>query len=163
MKCRINQPLIKRHKGLIGSCFCSRKNLYLCFHLSGVARGFRASISDYTFGRFTLRLQGDLFANIMRLEIAFFNARKTGEITSRLTSDCTKIGDGLSNLNIFIRSIVQISVIIIFMVKLSWQLTLITLIMLPIIVMVSSGMGCNLRMSWFKLLFRYLDEVEIYL
>ena len=120
-----------------------------CFHCTGVARGFRASISDYTFGRFTLRLQGDLFANILRLEIAFFNARKTGEITSRLTSDCTKIGDGLSNLNIFIRSIVQISVIIIFMVKLSWQLTLITLIMLPIIVMVSSGMG-YMRMSWFN-------------
>lgn len=46
----------------------------------------------------------------MKQDIAFFDQTKTGEITSRLSSDITTVGEAISiNLNIFLRSSVQTS------------------------------------------------------
>lgn len=110
--------------------------------LAGFSAGMRGGILTYIFGRYTLRLQNTLFAKIMQMEIGFFDERKTGEITSRLTSDCTKIGDGIGfNLNIFMRSIVKMVGILFFMVKLSWKLTIVMFITFPVIGIISEFFG----------------------
>ena len=109
--------------------------------VSGLSTGIHEGISDYVIGRLTLNLQSNLFSAIMRMEVGFFDERKTGEITSRLTSDCTKIGDGLKDINTLLGSVVQIVVIVCFMIKLSWKLTLVTLIFLPVIALISAVFG----------------------
>ena len=110
--------------------------------LAAFSAGMRGGIFTYIFGRYTLRLQGTLFSSIMKMEIGFFDVRKTGEITSRLTSDCTKIGDGIGyNLNVFMRSIVQIIGILSFMIKLSWKLSIVMLVTLPVIAIISEIFG----------------------
>ena len=55
------------------------------------------------------RIRNLLFAAIVRQDIEFFDQNKTGEITSRLSSDVTTVGEAISiNLNIFLRSFVSI-------------------------------------------------------
>ena len=66
------------------------------------------------------------------LETAFFDQTKTGDITNRLSADCQIMVDTLSlNINIFLRSSITAIGSIVFMVKLSWNLSLLTLIGLP--------------------------------
>ena len=54
---------------------------------------------------------------------------KTGDITSRLSSDTTLVGDQVSlNVNVFLRSLVQAIGVLIFVGILWWRLTLVAFI-----------------------------------
>ena len=113
---------------------------------TGFAAGIRAGVFTFVFSRYILRLQSLLFSAIIKMEIGFFDARKTGEITSRLTSDCTKIGDCVGlNVNIFSRNVVKIIGILFFMFKLSWKLSLLTLVSLPVVAILSEIFGGRYR------------------
>ena len=112
--------------------------------LAGFAAGCRAGLFTFVIGRYTLRLQYKLFSCLTSMEIGFFDVRKTGELTSRLTSDCTKIGDGIGlRFNIFTRSVVRIMGILFFMIKLSWKLSTVTLVAVPVIAIVSKYFGAK--------------------
>jgi len=79
-------------------------------------------------------------------DIGFFDVTKTGEITSRLTSDTMLVGDQVTlNINIFLRSLVQIVGVLLFMTMLSWQLTLLAFISVPIITVLSKWYGHLIR------------------
>ncbi|XP_066913473.1 ABC-type oligopeptide transporter ABCB9-like [Clytia hemisphaerica] len=113
---------------------------------AGFFSGTRAGFFTLVFARYVLRLQKQLFESIMKMEIGFFDVRKTGEITSRLTSDCTKVGDGLGlNFNIFLRSIVRVIGILAFMLKISWRLSIVTLVSVPVIGILSEAFGDKYR------------------
>ena len=76
-----------------------------------------------------LRIRSKLFSRIMQQEIGFFDTTKTGDITSRLSSDCKTMVDTLSlNTNIFLRSSVKAIGCLVLMFRLSWNLSLVTII-----------------------------------
>ncbi len=75
-----------------------------------ITSGLRGFIFTITSTNLIQRLRNTLFAAILKQDIEFFDQTKTGEITSRLSSDITTVGEAVSvNLNIFLRSAVQIS------------------------------------------------------
>ena len=77
---------------------------------------------------------------IMRMEIGFFDVRKTG--ASRLTSDWTKIGEGIRiKVNVFMRNLVKIIGILFFMMKIYWKLSIVTLVSIPVIAIISEAFG----------------------
>ncbi|CAG2229586.1 ABCB9 [Mytilus edulis] len=83
-----------------------------------------------------------LFGSVIEQEIGFFDTVKTGDITSRLTSDTTVMTDTVTlNINIFTRNLILGVGIIVFMFKLSWRLSLLTLIAFPIVLGVSKVYG----------------------
>eukprot|EP00112_Aurelia_sp_Birch-Aquarium-sp1_P012289 Seg2586.4 transcript_id=Seg2586.4/GoldUCD/mRNA.D3Y31 product="ATP-binding cassette sub-family B member 9" protein_id=Seg2586.4/GoldUCD/D3Y31 len=109
---------------------------------ASIATGLRGGTFTYVMARFTIRLQNFLLEHILKQEIGFFDTKKTGSIISRLTSDTTKMGDQIAlNVNVFLRNIVKIIGILIFMAKLSWKLTIVTIVGTPIIVMLSEAYG----------------------
>ena len=61
-----------------------------------VAEGIATTMRDYFFNvaaeRVTAHLRQNVFAHLLRQEIAFFDREKTGELTSRLASDVPAIG-----------------------------------------------------------------------
>jgi ATP-binding cassette subfamily B (MDR/TAP) protein 9 len=118
---------------------------------SVITSGLRGFIFSVTSTNLIQRLRNLLFASIVKQDIEFFDETKTGEITSRLTSDITTVGEAVSvNLNVFLRSIVQISKYsstkflirirsssvlvgtIVMMLVLSWNLFLLVLITGPL-------------------------------
>lgn len=77
---------------------------------SVVFSGLRGFIFSITLTNLIQRLRDRLFAAILKQDIEFFDRTKTGDITSRLSSDITTVGEAVSvNLNIFLRSSVQMS------------------------------------------------------
>lgn len=83
---------------------------------------------------------------LLAQDIGFFDVTKTGDITSRLSSDTTLVGDQVTlNVNVFLRSLVQVIGVLIFMFMLSWQLSLIAFISVPIITILSKWYGEYVR------------------
>ncbi|XP_019617921.1 PREDICTED: ATP-binding cassette sub-family B member 9-like [Branchiostoma belcheri] len=109
---------------------------------SGVCAGLRGGLFSVCMARLNIRLRNLLFKSVTQQEIGFFDSVKTGDITSRLTSDTSTMSDMLSlNLNIFLRSFVRGAGTLFFMFKLSWQLTIFTLVIVPVVAGVSKIYG----------------------
>ena len=87
-------------------------------------------------------LRSDLFAHLQKMELAFFTATKTGAIQSRLANDVSAVRTVLTDTA---TTIVQNSVTVISafiaMVLLSWQLTIITLVLMPVFVWLQLRVG----------------------
>ena len=72
--------------------------------ISAVAAGLRGSILIVANGRLNIAVRKALFKSLLHQEIAFFDKTETGDLTSRLTSDTTKLSDQIGlNLNILLR------------------------------------------------------------
>ncbi|XP_027432549.1 ATP-binding cassette sub-family B member 9 isoform X3 [Zalophus californianus] len=93
-------------------------------------------------GRLNIRLRNRLFRSLVSQEMSFFDENRTGDLISRLTSDTTMVSDLVSqNINIFLRNTVKVTGVVVFMFSLSWQLSLVTFMGFPIIMMVSDIYG----------------------
>lgn len=76
----------------------------------------------------------------------------SGEVTSRLTSDCQTMSDTVAlNVNVFLRNIVMLVGSMLFMMVLSWRLSLVTFIVVPIIFVASKIFGTyyDVRLGYF--------------
>ena len=91
-------------------------------------------------------LRRDLYAHLMRLPIRFFETRRTGEITSRLTSDASVVQSAVS------QALAQLvnqgallvgSIVLLFVTN--WQLTLLMLLVVPVVMFGARIFGRKLR------------------
>ncbi|ELW65494.1 ATP-binding cassette sub-family B member 9 isoform X2 [Tupaia chinensis] len=116
---------------------------------SSFAAGIRGGIFTLIFARLNIRLRNCLFRSLLSQETSFFDENRTGDLISRLTSDTTMVSDLVSqNINIFLRNTVKVTGVVVFMFSLSWQLSLVTFMGFPIIMMVSNIYGkCYKRLS----------------
>ncbi len=87
-------------------------------------------------------LRSTLFAHLQKMELAFFTATKTGAIQSRLANDVSGVRTVLTDTatTILQNSVTVISAFIA-MVILSWKLTLITLVLMPLFVYLQLRVG----------------------
>ncbi|XP_012519021.1 PREDICTED: ATP-binding cassette sub-family B member 9 isoform X3 [Propithecus coquereli] len=109
---------------------------------SSFAAGIRGGIFTLIFARLNIRLRNCLFRSLVSQETSFFDENRTGDLISRLTSDTTMVSDLVSqNINIFLRNTVKVTGVVIFMFSLSWQLSLVTFMGFPIIMMASNIYG----------------------
>jgi len=69
------------------------------FVVQGIAMGLRSYLFTVAGERIVTRLRHDLFTSIMEQEIAFFDERRTGELTNRLASD-TAVLQNTASVNI---------------------------------------------------------------
>lgn len=101
-------------------------------------------------------LRKSLFGHLLGLPVRFFESRKTGEITSRLTSDIGTVQGAVSqSLAEFVnQSITLVGGIIILFVK-NVQLTLVMLSILPAVIIAGAYFGRRLR----KISTVYQDKV----
>ncbi|KAI6183113.1 Antigen peptide transporter 2 [Aphelenchoides bicaudatus] len=110
--------------------------------LSTIFGGLRGGFFEYATYLVDQSMRRDLFRSIVRQEIAFFDKAQTGEIISRLSSDCQTVSSVVStNINIFMRNMVMLVGALVFMFLLSWRLALITFIAIPPIAFVTKIYG----------------------
>ena len=84
--------------------------------------------------------------SLLTQDQGFFDVTKTGDITSRLSSDTTLVGDQVTlNVNVFLRSLVQIVGVLVFMFRVSWQLSILAFISVPVITILSKSYGNFVR------------------
>ncbi|KAK0424982.1 hypothetical protein QR680_008962 [Steinernema hermaphroditum] len=110
--------------------------------VSSIFGGLRGGCFTYASMIVNCRMRCDLFRSLMRQEIAFYDQTKTGEITSRLTSDCQTMATTVAtNLNVFMRNGVMLLGSLGFMFSMSWHLTLVTFIAVPLVGFITKVYG----------------------
>lgn len=83
-----------------------------------------------------------MFAHLQSMELSFFTQTKTGAIQSRLQNDVGGVAGVLSNtISSLLGSAVTVLASMVAMFLLSWQLTLVALVMLPLMVLLQRKVG----------------------
>ncbi len=91
------------------------------------------------------RLRVKVFAHVQRMPIAFFTRTQTGSLVSRLNSDVIGAQQAFtSTLSGVVSNVVTLVVVLIAMLSLSWQITLVALVMLPLFVIPAQLLGRRL-------------------
>ena len=83
---------------------------------------------------------------VLSQDISFFEMTRTGDLTSRLSSDTTLVGSQVTNnVSVFLRSIVQAIGVLAFMFLISWQLSLLAFLTIPFVSVLSKWYGRFVR------------------
>ncbi len=104
---------------------------------------------------FDLRKQ--VYAHLQRLSLSYFEKAQSGDLAYRLTEDIDRVGEVVNKIfHQFLPSTLQLVVVLGYMVYLNWQLTLATLVIAPLIALLITSFGEQLR----KLSFRSQSRVS---
>lgn len=120
--------------------------------LGGVflVRGFFQSVQDIYMAKAALRvsfnLRKNLYGHLQKLNLSYFETAKAGDLSYRVTEDVDRVGEAVHKLlHDFIPCALQLVAIPIYMVYLSWQLTLATLLVVPIMLVLIAWFGERLQ------------------
>jgi subfamily B ATP-binding cassette protein MsbA len=91
-------------------------------------------------------LRNDLYRHLNLLSLSYFNKTRTGQLISRITNDVTLINGGLSaSLVTLVKYPLLFFASLATAFYLSWQLTLVALLILPFSLVIISSIGLRLR------------------
>jgi ATP-binding cassette subfamily B protein len=97
-----------------------------------------ATVGNNVMGSLRMRL----FSHLQSMELAFFTKTKTGIIQSRLQNDVGGVADVLSNtISSVIGNTVTVIAALVSMIILSWQMTVVAVILLPVLVFTQRRVG----------------------
>jgi len=114
--------------------------------LGGIFEGIRGMIFTMVAARVNVRLRIKLMDTLLSQEIGFYDTTRTGDVTSRLSSDTSIVGASVTNnVNMFLRSIIRATGVFIFMLAISWQLTIISFVTVPTVSVLSKWYGRYIR------------------
>jgi ABC-type multidrug transport system fused ATPase/permease subunit len=92
-----------------------------------------------------LDLRTTVFDHVQRMPVAFFTRTRTGALVSRLNNDVIGAQRAFSDtLSGVVGNLVTLVLTLIVMVEISWQITLLALLMLPVFVLPARRMGTRL-------------------
>jgi ATP-binding cassette subfamily B protein len=87
-----------------------------------------------------------LFSKLQRMSLRFFTNTRIGELMSRLNNDVVGAQNAISNtITGIITNLIQATAILSVMLALQWQLTLVSVLILPFFILVARGLGERLR------------------
>ena len=87
-------------------------------------------------------LRRKVFAHVQRMPIAFFTRTQTGALVSRLNNDIIGAQSAFTNtLGSVVSNVITVSIVLVAMLALSWQITLASLVLLPLFVIPARLVG----------------------
>jgi len=91
-------------------------------------------------------LRSEVFDHVQRMPIAFFTRTQTGSLISRLNSDVIGAQRAItSTLSSVVANVLSLIVVLATMLLLSWQITLIALVLLPMFILPAKYIGRRLQ------------------
>ncbi|HYZ38821.1 MAG TPA: ABC transporter ATP-binding protein, partial [Pseudonocardiaceae bacterium] len=92
-----------------------------------------------------LDLRRAVFEHVQRMPVAFFTRTRTGALVSRLNNDVIGAQNALtSTLSGVVTNAIQLVLTLVVMLTLSWQVTVLALVLLPIFVVPARRMGAQM-------------------
>lgn len=120
--------------------------LVLIFAATALASALRFMLFSRAGERIVARLRGDLYAAILRQEIGFFDTQKTGELSSRLSSDTTVLQATVTaNVSMVLRNAVQAFGALAMLLVTSVKLTTLMLAVVPPVALSAVWYGRRVR------------------
>ena len=99
--------------------------------------------------RLVADLRAELFTHLQHLSMAYHDQHRTGDLMSRVTNDTAAINSVLSNgLIQFITNLLQLVGIMVVMFLLNWRLAVGTLILLPLMLIITSVVTRRSRVAF---------------
>jgi ATP-binding cassette subfamily B protein len=87
-----------------------------------------------------------VFDHVQRMPIAFFTRTQTGALVSRLNNDVTGAQEAFTDvLSNVIGNLISVAIVLVIMFILSWQLTLVALVLLPLFMLPARWLGRRLQ------------------
>ena len=149
----LSYPVVVQHlvDGIVegggGELVNSATMLLIALVLVGSAFGaLRAWLFTVSGERIVAQLRKRLYSSIVRQEVAFFDERRTGELTNRLAADTTVLQNTVTvNVSMVLRFIIMGTGAIGFLFYTSWRLSLLTLAIVPVVAIGAAVFGRRLR------------------
>jgi len=108
----------------------------------------------------TYRFRRDIAAKINRMPLKYFDGTSHGEVLSRITNDVDTVSQTLNqSLSQIITSVVTVIGVLIMMLSISWQMTLVALLIVPLSLVVI-GLIIGQSQKYFKQQQDYLGHVN---
>jgi ATP-binding cassette subfamily B protein len=129
----------KPNLGLLTTMVFAMIGIWLLSACLGVWQTYlTATVGNKVMGSLRVRM----FEHLQAMELAFFTKTKTGAIQSRLSNDVGGVAGVLSNtISSILGSSVTVLASMTAMLLLSWQLTIVALILLPLMVLLQRRVG----------------------
>ncbi len=90
-------------------------------------------------------MRSQVFAHVQRMPIAFFTRTQTGALVSRLNNDVIGAQQAFTDtLSSIVSNLISVALVLVVMFFLSWKITIISLIILPIFVVPAKRVGRRL-------------------
>lgn len=143
--------------GKIGQILLTLLGLYILSAIFSFIQGFTmTNVSQ----KLTYKLRDDLSKKINRLPMKYFDKRTHGEVLSVITNDIDTLGMSLNqSLTQIVTSICTIIGILVMMFSINWQMTLISLVILPVSAVIV-GFVVKKSQKYFKAQQDYLGHVN---
>ena len=91
-------------------------------------------------------LRAQVFDHVQRMPVAFFTRTQTGSLISRLNSDVIGAQRAItSTLSAVVSNVLSLALVLATMLVLSWQITLIALVLLPVFIIPAKYIGRRLQ------------------
>ncbi len=143
--------------GAIGRILFTVLALYLTSAVFGYIQGWIMSGVSI---KITYTFRKDILAKINRMPLRYFDGTNHGEVLSRMTNDVDTVNQTLSqSLSQMITSVVSVLGVIVMMFSISWQMTLVALLILPISMFLIRTI-VNLSQRYFKEQQKYLGNAN---
>lgn len=120
--------------------------LFAAFAIQGITSSLRFYLFTLSGERIVIRLRQRLYQKILSQEVAFFDQNRTGELMSRLASDCTTLQNAVSvNVSMGLRNLGQVIGGLAFMFYTSWRLSILMLLLIPPVTLAAAIFGKRIR------------------
>ena len=120
--------------------------LFLAFVIQGIFGSLRYYLFTLSGERIVLSLRKKLYEKILSQEVAFFDHWRTGDLMSRLASDCATLQNTVSvNISQGLRNIGQVIGGFAFMFYTSWKLSALMFVLVPPIALGAFYFGKKIR------------------
>jgi ABC transporter fused permease/ATP-binding protein len=120
--------------------------LFSAFLLQSIAGSVRYYLFTMAGEKIVIGLRKRLFSQILSQEVSFFDFNRTGELMSRLSSDCATLQNTVTvNVSMTLRNIGQVTGGLAFMFYTSWKLSLIMLVLIPPTALAAAVFGKRIR------------------
>ncbi len=87
-------------------------------------------------------LRKAVYVHLQKLDLGYFEAAKTGDLTYRLTEDVDRVGEVIKKLfHDFTPCVLQLIVVLIYMIYINWQLTVATFVIAPLMAVLVGWFG----------------------
>ncbi len=120
--------------------------LFSAFLVQSLAGSARYYLFTMAGEKIVIGLRQRLFSQILSQDVSFFDFNRTGELMSRLSSDCATLQNTVSvNVSMTLRNIGQVVGGLAFMFYTSWKLSLMMLVLIPPTALAAAIFGKRIR------------------
>jgi ATP-binding cassette subfamily B multidrug efflux pump len=138
--------------------------IYLTVLAVGFVLDFGQTYAMQWVGQYTMYdLRRQLFGHLQRLPISFFDRNPAGRLVTRVTNDVETLNDTISTaLVALFDDLFVLAMIVAIMIRFNWQLSLITLGVLPLIFAATQYFRKAVRESYRRIRI-YVAQINVYL